>query len=255
MQSEWAPMAWCDGQLAPVHAIAIPALSLSALYGIGLFETLRAYGGRPFALERHIGRLKLSAAELGLESPWLAETSRAVDGVAAVLTANGLRDAAIRITLFAEGTSLDDPRTALVISARRFEGYPPEWYRDGIRVVVAPWRRSSGELHTRLKSGNYMTCLLSRQWARSRGAEEALLLNVHGRVCEGSVSNVFAVIGGRLLTPPLSEGLLPGITRALVMELAKSEGLEVIEQPLGLADLTTADEVFLTNSLMGFLFG
>ena len=251
MKISWSPTAWCDGQLVPLTGVVVPALSLGAAYGLGLFETLRAYRGRPFALALHLDRLARSAAELGLSCPWLAEPSTIDHAVHAVLMANGLRDAAVRITLTAEGTSLDEPAASLLITARAFDGYPREWYDRGVSLAVAPWRRCPDDLHVAHKSANYLTCLFARSWARENGADEALLLNCHGRVAEGSVSNVFAVDGaGVVVTPPVSEGLLPGVTRAIVIDLLRQAGVAVDERPLSLDELKSGREAFITNSLM-----
>ncbi len=251
MRMSWSPTVWCDGQLAPLDAVAIPALSIGTIYGVGLFETVRAYCGRPFALNRHLDRLAASAAELSLACPWLSDRSGLAHAVAAVLMANGLRDAAVRITLIAEGPSLDEPAPTLVIAARRFDGYPSRWYTDGISLATAPWRRCPQDLHVTLKSANYLTCLYARHWAIARGADEALLLNCHGRVAEGAVSNVFAVDAvGRVVTPPVSEGLLAGVTRAIVMEILADLGIPAAERPLLPEALLSASEAFITNSLM-----
>jgi branched-subunit amino acid aminotransferase/4-amino-4-deoxychorismate lyase len=246
----WAPVAWRDGELATVEARGLPPMSFAALYGISLFETLRVYGGAPFALDGHLSRMAAGAEELGLRCRWLAAGAVA-EGIVQVLQANGLSDAAVRVTLAAEGYHWEDPRPSLTVAVRGFGGYPDDWYREGIDLVVAPWRRCSEDMTVRLKSANYLTCLRAREFARQAGAEEALLLNCRGQVVEGAVTNIFAVLAdGSLVTPPLEDGLLAGVTRGLVMALARECGAPAVERSLSLDDLRGAREVFVTNSLM-----
>lgn len=223
---------------------------MGALYGLGLFETLRVYNGHPFALGRHINRLAKAARGLGLAAALGGGAPAIAAAVGEVLDANALADAAVRITLTATGTDWDNLAPSLAITARPFAGYPAQWYEHGIDLVIAPWRRCPEDMHVTIKSPNYLTCIAARKFARDRGAHEALLLNSHGRIAEGAVSNVFIVSDGELVTPPVSEGLLPGVTRAIVMEIAQDLSLPVRERPLSAPELTAASEVFVTNSLM-----
>jgi branched-subunit amino acid aminotransferase/4-amino-4-deoxychorismate lyase len=224
---------------------------MGALYGVGLFETVRVYRGHPFALQRHVRRMAAAAKELNLACRWLEQPQTLDAAVWQVLSANGMGDAVLRLTLVAMGDDWEDPRPILTLTARPFSGYPKAWYDDGISMVVAPWKRCSADLDVRLKSANYLTCAMARRYARQHGAEEALLLNCHGRVAEGSVSNVFMVDGEEeIVTPALSEGLLPGVTRNIVLELARQRGLAVRETTVGLDELVAAQEAFITNSLM-----
>lgn len=252
----WAPVAWKDGSLSQVDDLSLPAMSFAALYGFSLFETLRAYGGAPFALGRHVDRMAAGAAELNMVTPLLDEDTLA-DAIGQVLAANDLgsarerRDAAIRITLAAEGNSWDDLRPSLTVAARPFPGYPADWYTEGIDLVVAPWRRCARDAMVGLKSANYLTCLRAREFALREGAQEALLRNCAGQIVEGAVTNFFAVLaGGLLATPPVDDGLLPGVTRAIVLELAADAGLLVAERSISPEDLPDLREAFVTNSLM-----
>jgi branched-subunit amino acid aminotransferase/4-amino-4-deoxychorismate lyase len=134
---------------------------------------------------------------------------------------------------------------------RAFEGYPEEWYRDGIDLVVAPWRRCAQDATVGLKSGNYLTCLRAREFAHRAGAQEALLRNCAGQVTEGAVTNLFAVVAdGTLVTPPVEDGLLPGVTRAVVLNLAREAGIRAAERSIAPEDLGAFREAFVTNSLM-----
>jgi branched-subunit amino acid aminotransferase/4-amino-4-deoxychorismate lyase len=221
-------------------------MSFAALYGFSLFETLRTYGGRPFLLDKHVVRMKSGAEELRLGAPELSESV-----ISAVLGANNLSDAAVRMTLVAMGDDWDDLRPSLTVAVRAFEGYPEEWYRDGIDLVVAPWRRCAQDATVGLKSGNYLTCLRAREFAHRAGAQEALLRNCAGQVTEGAVTNLFAVVAdGTLVTPPVEDGLLPGVTRAVVLNLAREAGIRAAERSIAPEDLGAFREAFVTNSLM-----
>jgi branched-subunit amino acid aminotransferase/4-amino-4-deoxychorismate lyase len=244
-------VAWRDGKLQPTAHLAVPALSLASLYGLALFETVRVYHRHPFALHRHLERLRAAAERLELDCPWLTKPATLRTAISQVLEASHLANAAVRLTLSALGEHGDDPRPCLTIAARPFAGYPAHWYSQGLQLVVAPWRRCAQDLPPSLKSANYLTCLAARRYAQAQGAQEALLLNCHGRVAEGSFTNVFAVLAGdSLVTPPASEGLLPGVTRGIVLELAARLGLAAQEQPLTLPQLCQASEVFVTGSLI-----
>ncbi len=248
---QWSDVAWRDGELVPTESLALPGLSLAALYGLGLFETLRVYGGRPFALDRHLRRMGAGAAQLDIATPHLDQPDALAGAIGRLLSANALSDAALRITLAATGDDWDDPRPTLTLTVRPFSGYPPEWYEAGIRLAVAPWHRCAEDLHVPLKSANYLTCIAARRYAQQHGAQEALLLNCEGRVAEGSASNVFIVgRSGDLQTPALAQGLLPGVTREIVLELAAELGIGVREERLRLAQFHDAPEVFVTSSLM-----
>ena len=239
-------IAWRDGELVPMETLTVPAMSFAALYGFSLFETLRTYGGVPFALELHVERLRSGAGELGFGAPEVSEGD-----ISAVLEANNLADGAVRMTLSAMGDAWDDLKPSLTVTARAFEGYPEAWYRDGIDLVVAPWRRCARDGMVGLKSGNYLTCLRAREFARQAGAQEALLRNCAGQVTEGSVTNLFAVVAdGTLVTPPVEDGLLPGVTRAIVLDLATKAGVRVAERSISPEDIGGFREAFVTNSLM-----
>lgn len=246
----WASIAWQNGDLVPLESLRLSAFSFAALYGFGLFETVRAYDGVPFALDRHAARMAAGAQTLGLDCGWLRpEAVR--EGVGRVLEANSLPNAVVRLTLTATGQEWEDLLPTLTISVRAFAGYPARWYEEGVDLVVAPWRRCPEDPVVGLKSANYLTCLRAREFARRAGGDEALLLNCRGRAVEGSVSNLFVVSAeGQLVTPPAEDGLLPGVTRALVLELAAQNGLATREQSVSLTEVQAAAEAFVTNSLM-----
>ncbi|PRX96084.1 aminotransferase class IV [Allonocardiopsis opalescens] len=209
--------------------------------GDGVFETVKADHGSPFALSRHLRRLARSAEGLGLGSPDLDDIRR---GVHAVLDAGPpLERARVRITVTAGLAPLGSERTpgepTFVVAAA--DAGPWQSYAD---VAVVPWTRNERGALTGLKTTSYAENVRALAYAKERGANEAVFANTAGRLCEGTGSNVFAVLDGRLLTPPLSSGCLAGITRELVLEWFGGE-----EADLEPEVLTTASEVFLTSTV------
>ena len=249
MSDRWVSVA---GELVAESQATAPALGGGVLYGYGVFETMRAYGGRVFRLDAHVERLCDGARALGLGVPFdAAALGRAVDRL---LERNALADASLRLTLEGDPPSDGAPAPARwFITALPMTQYPEELYERGAAAIVSDVRRSETSPLSRLKTLNYLDNLLARRAARALGADEAILLNTRGDVAEGAASNVFIVRGRQLLTPPVDAGALPGIARATVLELAPSLGLDPRESTLTLAALRAADEVFLTNSLMEVL--
>ena len=247
---------WVNGRiLAPAEPGLSPA-DRGFLYGDGVFETLRAYSGRPFRMSAHLHRLSAGAHALRIRIPHPLDELASI--VRAVLADAVLLDAYVRITL-SRGigglpSQLDAAEHAtLVVHARPFSGYSGEMYDRGARACLSSVRRNETSPLSGIKTLNYLDSLLLRADARDRGYDEAIMLNTRGHVAECTASNIFIVSGTRLLTPPLSDGLLPGITRATVLELARrgqSPFAEVNERTLGLEEVRQADEAFLTNSLM-----
>jgi branched-chain amino acid aminotransferase len=211
----------------------------------GLLETLRVYEGRPFLWERHLQRLTASAIELDFPPPRPDALRAALDDL---LAEKGLSDAVVRITLTRGGNQ--GPRG----SGIRIEAEPLAtrlWrgsLRGDPRAIVSRTPLEPGALG-RHKTTGRLAYHLAREEARAAGADEALLVSPAGRVLEGAVSNVFARIGGELLTPPLAAGILPGVTRGFVLEACRDRGIRAREAPLRPADLEQAQEVFLTNSV------
>ena len=242
---------YLNGSLIPRHQATISALDYGFLYGFGLFETMRAYGGQVFRLDSHLNRLARSAAilRLPIDIPTLKS------GVEHTIEANKLSDARIRITVsIGEGGMVPDPSTCdkptVLILAGHYEPLSKDIYEKGYRVVVSSIRRNSQSPLSRLKSANYLESLLARQEARAAGVDEAICLNEKGLLAEASMSNIFIVTGGILRTPGEESGILPGITRGTVLELAPQLGIKTLEQDIGLNELFQAEEAFLTNSMI-----
>jgi len=234
---------WLNGALMAEEQARIAPADRGLLLGDGLFETLRVDSGRPRYLDRHLARLRAGAAVLDLPVP--LDDAGIAAAMAALLHARGLENASLRLTL----TRGPGPRgllppaeptpTLLITAAPLPPPLPPA------RVVVAACtRRNEHSPLSRIKSLSYLDGVLARQEAARRGADDALLLNTAGRVAEASAANLFLVLDGTLVTPPVSEGALPGVLRAAVME-----AFAVEERAVSVADVARAEEVFLTSSL------
>jgi branched-chain amino acid aminotransferase len=243
---------WIDGAIVGEDAARVSVLDHGFLYGDGVFEGLRGYGGRIFRLEDHLRRLATGARVLGLELPGGIEAMRRI----VLETARAHADPEVYLRLVVSrgvGELGVDPTTCpaprVVCIAARVHIYPPEKLAEGLALVTSSWRRPGPDvLDPCVKSLNYLNNALAKLEARERGGDESLLLNARGTVAEASVANVFAVRDGRLATPPTSDGALPGITRLTVLELAREQGIEALECSLGRSDLLGADEVFLTGT-------
>ncbi len=241
-----------NGDIIERDAAMVGAFDRSFLYGDGLFETVRAYGGVPFMLSEHLTRMGDSAAELGIVMPDAGDIATVV---VRLIEMNELADAYVRITLSRgahTGKLVPDEPTqpTLLIETRELHPYPAEMYERGASIIVSSSVHNSASQVSRHKTTSYLASILAKREAEERGADEAILLDHTGHVAEGTVSNVFCMRGGRLLTPPLDMNILPGITRQCVLGLARESGIEIEETPFRAAALQSADEVFLTNSLM-----
>ncbi|MFC2072383.1 aminotransferase class IV [Chloroflexota bacterium] len=242
---------YLNGSLMPRSQATISALDYGFLYGFGLFETMRAYGGQVFRLEKHLGRLGHSVEILGLPIQAADLKSAVMD----TIQANNLSDARIRITIsIGEGGMVPDPSTCskptVLILAGHYQPYPEQVYQKGFRAVVSSIRRNSGSPLSRLKSANYLESMLAREEARAAGVDEAICLNDRGLLAEASMSNIFLVSDGVLRTPGQESGILPGITREVILELASQSGIDTLEHDIRLEELFRDGEAFLTNSLI-----
>ena len=242
---------YLNGYLMPLGQASISVLDYGFLYGYGLFETMRAYGGKIFRLDSHLSRLTRAAEILGLP----IEALELKDAVMDTIQANKLGDARIRITIsMGEGGMVPDPSTCgkptVLILAGHYQPYPEQVYQKGFRAVVSSIRRNSQSPLSRLKSANYLESILAKQEARAAGVDEALCLNEKGLLAEASMSNIFLVTDSILRTPGQESGVLPGIIRETIMELASQLGIITLEQDIRLDELFQAQEAFLTNSII-----
>lgn len=249
-----------DGVIVPRERATISVYDRGFLYGDSVFDTTRSYGGVLFKLREHIERLARSAATMGFELPLTAgdlaaEVTRIVSEVREVNGDGGDLIARMMVTrgegsLGIDPSTASNPRRVLYVHALTLP--PPSLYTSGVSVICYPTFRPS-DAALGAKVGNYLESVLAIRHAKARGAHEALILSYDGHVVEGTTTNVFAIHGKQLLTPPTSETLLPGITRALVIEVAPSVGLEVVERRMEPRDFASADEVFLTSSIRELL--
>jgi branched-chain amino acid aminotransferase len=239
-----SPYLCVDGVLAPADELRISPLDHGLMVGDGVFETLRVYDGVPFAWTRHLERLARSAAGLGLPVPTIDDLRRQAD---AVLHANDLREARLRITVTGGPAPLGSERAAVdptvVIAASALTPWPPT-----ADVVTVPWPRNERGATAGLKTISYAENVRALAYAHEHSAGEAVFANTRGDLCEATGSNVFVVQDGALLTPPGDAGCLLGVTRALVLELAADDGVDAHEVDLPLAALAGADEAFLSST-------
>jgi branched-chain amino acid aminotransferase len=242
-----------NGTITDAAAATVPVLDHGFLYGEGVYETLRTYGGVPFLFDRHLARLRRSAARIALPVPFTdADLSARVTATTAAHP--GAREFYIRV-LVTRGVGelgydpANCPTPTLVVIVRTFDEPPAKTYASGVPVAVVSVRRNAPDaLDPQIKSNNLLNNVLAMQEALGRGAVEALMQNRAGELTECAQANFFLVRDGRVLTPPLDAGLLPGITRAFVLELASSVGLDAREARLTPADLPAASEAFLTST-------
>ena len=229
---------WVDGEIVAAGVAAVSPVDHAIIVGDGVFETLKVVDGVPFALTRHLGRLKRSADGLGLPEP---DDGLVRKAVAETLTAD--REAGrLRITWSSGPGPLGSdrgggPGTLLVASS------PGTVWPETVRVHLCKWTRNERGALTGLKTTSYAENVRALEAAHQREASEALLTNTQGRLCEGAGTNVFLVVDRQLVTPPLSSGCLAGITRELVLELT-----EVVEREIEPGEFAVASEAFLTSS-------
>jgi branched-chain amino acid aminotransferase len=249
---------YLNGRLIPRFEAKLSPFDHGFLYGYGLFETMRAYNGHVFRLDSHITRLRCSAESIGLTHTILTteEGKQSLKAACmATLEANELKDARIRLTVSAgEGDMTPDPGTCssptVLITARSLVPLPPEKYETGFKAAVSFLRRNSQSPLSRLKSTCYMENVLARMTAKAAGYDEAIFLNEQGYLAEGSTTNVFLVSHGELITPCFESGVLPGITRDAVLEIARTSNIKATERWVELNELIEAEEAFLTNSVL-----
>ncbi|MDP7268319.1 MAG: branched-chain-amino-acid transaminase, partial [Pirellulales bacterium] len=222
------------------------------LYGDGVFEGLRSYGGKIFRLQEHLERLWESAEAIYLKIPMTLEAMAAA--VNESLQANEIEDGYVRLvvtrgvgTLGLDPDQTSDPQ--VIIIADRVALYPDEFYTDGLKIVtVSTVRNHPAALSPGIKSLNYLNNILAKMEGKQAGCIEALMLNHKGEVAECTGDNIFLVRQGELFTPPREAGILDGITRQAVCELASESGIPVHQIPLTCDDVFAADECFLTGT-------
>jgi len=241
-----------NDRLVPEEEAKVSVFDHGLLYGDGVFEGLRSYSGKVFRLDAHLDRLWASARAICLEIPLpKAAVAKAVNDT---LAANKLTDGYVRlvVTRGAGSLGLDPNRTKnpqVIVIADTISLYPREYYEQGLKIVTAATQRvQSAALSPRIKSLNYLNNIMAKLEGLRAGCVEALMLNHKGEVAECTGDNVFIVRSAVLLTPPPDAGILEGVTRNAVIELARSSGVDCREATLTRHDLYTADECFLTGT-------
>lgn len=259
---------WLNGRMVDEEVAGVSARDGGLLHGAGVFTTMRAAGSRVFRLDQHLARLKSSCAVLALE----ASLDEAIieDAIDDLLETNSLSDARLRLTITrgAPDLATGDATPTILLTAGPFEPYPAQLYEAGMTVgVVSDQKANPHDVQAGHKTLNYLSRFAALREAKSRGAAEALWFDVANHLQSGSVSNVFLVKNGAVLTPPTTgdvasdeslakfvsaprRPVLPGILRGAVIDAAKELSIEVQPTVLTINDLLGADEVFLTNSAM-----
>lgn len=240
-----------NGKFVPKSEAKTSVYDHGFLYGDGVFEGIRAYNGKIFRLEEHLERMYDSARAIDLKIPLTKEEMK--KAIIDTLRKNNLRDAYIRpIVSRGDGDLGLDPRKCpkpnVFIITQEWGAMYGDLYEKGLTAVTVGVRRNSPDaLPPNIKSMNYLNNILAKIEANAKGGDEAIILDIHGNISEGSGDNIFVVKNSRILTPPTLNNLR-GITRMAAIELARKEGIEVLEINLGLFDIYTADEVFVTGT-------
>ncbi|MEX2293828.1 MAG: aminotransferase class IV [Acidimicrobiales bacterium] len=233
-------LVWINGAVVSADDATISVFDHGLTVGDGVFETLKAVAGEPFAVRRHLERLRRSASALGLEVPVGDHELRAA--MTEVLASHALPLARVRITVTGGAAPLGSERgpaaTTIVVAAGRL-GEPAA----STAVCVAPWPRNERGALAGVKTTSYAENVVALAFAKERGCSESIVATTTGLLCEGTGSNVFVVVDGELSTPPLSSGCLAGVTRELVLEIT-----DAIERDIPITALLTAEEVFLTST-------
>ena len=243
---------YIDGKYYDEKNAKISVFDHGLLYGDGIFEGIRAYHGRVFKLKEHIDRLFRSAKAILLEVP--LRHAEVMKAVVETCRRNNIQDGYIRLLVTrGAGTLGLNPnrckKPSLVIIADKIQLYPRELYEKGLEIVtVATTRNLHSALNPAIKSLNYLNNVLAKIEANNAGCEEAIMMNAEGFVAECTGDNIFIVQAGQLFTPPLSAGALYGITRGVVIDLARAAGVKVAEPNLTRYDLFNAEECFLTGT-------
>ena len=244
---------WINGKIVSGKDAKVSVFDRGFLYGDGVFETMRSYDGIIFKADEHLDRLYNSLRIIKIKIPYsklLLERH-----IYKTLEVNKLNNAYIRVTV-TRGTGavglakIDHMKPAVIIIVKNFAPYPTKMYRNGLKVKIVKIRQNENSPISKIKSISFLNYILARFEAKKSGFDDAIMLNSKGMVCESTVSNIFLLKGRQLITPSLESGILPGITRKTILGLASKVGLTAKEKQITAKELYSADEIFLTNSLM-----
>lgn len=243
---------WLDGKLVPAAQATVSVMDHGVLYGDGVFEGIRAYSGKVLKLRTHLNRFFESAKAIRLTLPYSADQLEGA--IRETLHANSRTDGYIRLAATRGVGTMGlnpflSPTPSVFIITCNLKMYPQELYDNGMKVITSSvMRNHPAALSPRIKSNNYLNNILAKIEAIDAGCLEAVMLNPQGMVAECTGDNIFIVKNNKLLTPPLHAGILEGITRNLVIDLARDQGIEVHETDITKHDLYTADEMLLTGT-------
>ncbi|MBN1344768.1 MAG: aminotransferase class IV [Phycisphaerae bacterium] len=247
-----------NGEFVEADRATVSVFDAGLLHGAGLFETMRAYGGVIFRLRDHLARLAASAEALSMFD--LDEQSQQViaEGLTELIARNSLSEARVRLTIttgdLRQATTDDRPsKLTILATAARLVPYPAELYAQGMTVLISVHKQSRLDPTCGFKTLSYLPRLISLREAQARGCGEALWFTHENLLAEGAISNVFIVSHGVVKTPPIDTPILPGVTRKVILEIAREQAISIQEMPLTINDLLDASEVFLTNCVMGIM--
>jgi len=243
---------WINKKLVDVNKAKVSVLDRGFLYGDGLFETMRSYAGTVFKIDEHLDRLFAASKIIEIKIPY--ERKYLKYAIYRNLEANKLKSAYVRLTVTrGEGglgaNSYHPMVPNIVIYASEFNGYEDWMYKRGIHVKIVATRQNEYSPLSRIKSLNFLNYILARSGAQREGCDDAILMNTEGYITEGATSNIFLVKRGVITTPSLSSGIIPGIARGVILQIAKRLRLKTRERFVRHRDLLNAEEVFLTNSM------
>lgn len=239
------------GKFLPAKKAKISIQDTGFLFGYGLFETMRSYEGFVYKLEEHIKRLSFSADFLKIPLPFPGATIS--ETIQKALSINNLYDAYIKLILsggiYTGKISQAPSEPNFIIQTLPFVPYPDNWYKEGIKASIASIKKSSSSFIYTHKTLNFLENIIAKREAEEKGYQEAIFLNTEGFLTEGSTSNIFIVKKGKVITPSLSSGILPGVTRSVILALCNQQSIPFEEKKVKPEELLKADEAFLTNSL------
>lgn len=249
-------LVYINGKLIPGEEAKVSVFDHGFLYGDGLFETMRAYQRRIFRLEHHLQRLFLSLEYLKFLIPFNFDSLK--EAIYKTIEANRLEDAYIRLTVTrGEGATVPDPATCkapnLIIITREYVPYSSALYQKGYKGKIVGVKPSPHMPTISMKTLNFLNHIIAKMEAKASGFNEGIMVNTDGFVTEGTVSNIFMIKEGSLFTPAKEVGLLPGVTRQAVLEIAEAKGLKTREAKITVNELLMAEEAFLTNALIEIL--
>lgn len=244
---------YLNGSLVTREKAKISVSDHGFLYGYGLFQTMRAYNGKIFLLDRHIRRLHDAAKVIGLE--YKIKDIDFEKACNETVTANKLKEARVRLTV-TNGDSAALPwvdkggEPTVVVTAVPYKPFPEDKYDGGFKVGIASVRRMKQSPFSAMKSINYLLNVVARMEAAEKGLDETIILNDEGFIAEGGGSNIFFVQERKLLTPSADSGIIPGVTREVVIELAAGLGINVRQGPVGIGAIKRCQEAFMTNAII-----